>query len=402
MKNQTECPTNSYRYHSGTMRNIDRSKKSKLKQSNLKGGIHSVKSNEKIIIGRKLLPEMQCNNVPCQKKNKNYQNSEIVQQKSFQSNENNLMETRINDFSHRSNVSVKSDSSKEGIIKCKSKMISSRIVLENLTPNESQQDVTGITKVVLSKGQKILLTKQIAALQRKSRTTTPVNSEKPKISLTLSEIKRKIRSIRFPLVILAKDQLSSEIRVENYDPPQFAGLDEHIWPFMRFWRGNSDENLQNSSNKKTNYYSNLNSEPLNTNEHYNNEKDQNINLPIKKKETSLRIKSIHKIKNRMMQFMHKKNYLDNEVCYNNNNGQTVDIGVNTVNNLISLKRYSTELRKDTEITKKNSTSITYAKTKGKWASDFIENVIQKIKNGVYYSYDDKAENREPCKSKLFF
>lgn len=387
------------------MRNIDRSKKSKSKQSNLKGGIHSVKSNDKIIIGRKLLPEMQCNNVPCQNKNKNYQNSKIVHQKSFESNKNNLMETslsnnvninqnQINDFSNRSNVSVKSDSSKEGIIKCKSKMISSRIVLENLTPNESQQDVTGITKVVLSKGQKILLTKQIAALQRKSRTTTPVSSEKPKISLTLSEIKRKIRSIRFPLVILAKDQLSSAIRVENYDPPQFAGLDEHIWPFMRLWSGKSDENLENSSNNKINYYSNLTSEALNTNE------DQNINLLINKKEKSLiKVKSIHKIKNRMMQFVHKKTCVDNEVCYNINNGQTVDIGVNTVNNLISLKRYSTESRKDTEITKKNSTSISYAKTKRKWASDFIENVIQKIKNGVYYSYDDKAENREPCKSK---
>lgn len=56
--------------------------------------------------------------------------------------------------------------------------------------------------------------------------------------LTRAEIKRRLSYLRFPLVVLGKDQISSSMEVFDYDPPQFDGLDKHIWPFMAEWTRN--------------------------------------------------------------------------------------------------------------------------------------------------------------------
>ncbi|CAH2087487.1 unnamed protein product [Euphydryas editha] len=392
LETRVDKPTTPYKYHESmkSIQNIDRSMKSKSKQNHIR--VHSVTSNNKNLNSKKLLPQGQ--SIPHQNINKKHNNNKTIYLNNFETiqdnlieknpnDDNNMNQNKINELDIRSNVSEKSDSSKEGIKKRKSKIISSKNLLEKLTPNESQQHVAGITKVVLSKGQNILLTKQIAALQRKPRVTTPVNSENPKVSLTLSEIKRKLRSIKFPLVILGKDQLSSEITVENYDPPQFAGLDEHIWPFMRLWCGESYHNLFDNINNTANY--NLNC----------NLSDKTSSSPFDDKEKPItQIKPMRRIKNRMMQFMHKKSFIGTEVNYRQKQVNKVDIGVNTVNNMSSLKQEYTILKKDKKMPNKYSSNISYAKTKGKWASDFIENVIRKIKTGIYYSQDDKEENKE--------
>lgn len=102
----------------------------------------------------------------------------------------------------------------------------------------------GITKVVLSKDQH-----RTNLQNRKPRlfTTIPRTTITPKP--TQADIKRRIANIKFPLVILDKEQVSSTIQViDFYDHPQFSGLDKHIWPFMLEW---NDEFSRTAKNVKT-------------------------------------------------------------------------------------------------------------------------------------------------------
>ncbi|XP_063382976.1 uncharacterized protein LOC134669385 [Cydia fagiglandana] len=56
----------------------------------------------------------------------------------------------------------------------------------------------------------------------------------PMHPLTRTAIRTILAKIKFPLVILGKDQVSGTFEVEHYDN-QFRGLDEHVWPFMVDW-----------------------------------------------------------------------------------------------------------------------------------------------------------------------
>ncbi|XP_063627077.1 uncharacterized protein LOC134798642 isoform X2 [Cydia splendana] len=56
----------------------------------------------------------------------------------------------------------------------------------------------------------------------------------PMHPLTRTAIRRIVAKIKFPLVILEKDQVSGTFEVEHHDN-QFRGLDEHVWPFMVDW-----------------------------------------------------------------------------------------------------------------------------------------------------------------------
>lgn len=293
--------------------------------------------------------------------------------------------------------------------------------------SEEHQDVTGITKVVLSKGQKILLTKQLDAVKRKPRLTTtlPNNSIMPK--LTQTEIKRRLSCMRFPLVILGKDQVSSSFKVETYDPPQFEGLNEHIWPFMKNWfQKNTFDFFDNdikesfSTNNCNNIKCNTNKFSIDNNNNSNNRKDINTSLREKMIDPSMaistkvntssvkepvirKIKPMSKVKNKMMNFIHKKsdskidakiNSINTYSITNSHDASStaVNIGTNTQNSLIMAKQSNTILKKDE---RNNRTSFKgYQWAKRKWASDFIDNVIKKIKSGVYFYQEEESQKRK--------
>ncbi|XP_047532721.1 uncharacterized protein LOC125067871 isoform X2 [Vanessa atalanta] len=421
---------------SGKSQNTSKSKKSKPKQSRIKVN-NSEKSSEHVSHSKVLRPiTIQRNDVLLKGRDKKHQSNEIVFQNDIENNKNNFIEINLNnelnmtqinqcnDLDNYCNLSEKSESSKEDIIEI-------NIANKKIYDDESKQHVTGITKVVFSKGQNVLLTKQSTLSKqdvlKKSHlsSSAPVNSINPTVnqsSIKLSEIKRKLNSIRFPLVILGKDQLSSTITVENYDPPQFAGLDEHIWPFMRKWYTIDGPNFDDDINSNVNYkYQSLNRNNATTNTcGINNSKksscskveDKRNTLPSDRNDTSLKKpheKPMHRIKNRMMQFIHKKTIPEHEI-YNTKytdqksgrhikvSSRRVDVGTNTVNNFVFSKQPYLLPKNDLQISKNVSpltTSINNnVKIKSKWASDFIENVIRKIRNGVYYYQEEKDKFRE--------
>lgn len=79
-------------------------------------------------------------------------------------------------------------------------------------------------------------------LRQKSRQVALV----PK--LTRAEIKRRLTHLKFPLVVLGKDEISSSMEIFDYDPPQFDGLDKHIWPFMVDWYNNGTDLIDKVTN----------------------------------------------------------------------------------------------------------------------------------------------------------
>ncbi|XP_064073034.1 uncharacterized protein LOC113398725 isoform X2 [Vanessa tameamea] len=420
----------------GKTQNTSKSKKSKPKQSRIKMN-NSEKSSEHFSHNKLLRPiTIQRNDVTLKGRDKKHQSNEIVFQNDIENNKNNFIEINLNnelnmtqinqcnDLDNYCNLSEKSESSKENIIEI-------NIANKKIYDDESKQHVTGITKVVFSKGQNVLLTKQSTVSKqdvlKKSHlsSSAPVNSINPTVnqnSTKLSEIKRKLNSIRFPLVILGKDQLSSTITVENYDPPQFAGLDEHIWPFMRKWYAIDGPNLDDDIISNVNYkYQSLNRDNATTNTCVINNsnksscskvEDKRNALPCDRNDTSLKKpheKPMHRIKNRMMQFIHKKTIPEHEI-YNTKytdqkpgrhikvSSRRVDVGTNTVNNLVLSKQPYLLTKNDLQICK-NVTPLTTSinnnvKIKSKWASDFIESVIRKIRNGVYYYQEEKDKFKE--------
>nr|XP_026493398.1 uncharacterized protein PFB0315w-like [Vanessa tameamea] len=423
----------------GKTQNTSKSKKSKPKQSRIKMN-NSEKSSEHFSHNKLLRPiTIQRNDVTLKGRDKKHQSNEIVFQNDIENNKNNFIEINLNnelnmtqinqcnDLDNYCNLSEKSESSKEDIIEI-------NIANKKIYDDESKQHVTGITKVVFSKGQNVLLTKQSTVSKqdvlKKSHlsSSAPVNSINPTVnqsSTKLSEIKRKLNSIRFPLVILGKDQLSSTITVENYDPPQFAGLGEHIWPFMRKWYAIDGPNLDDDIISNVNYkYQSLNRNNATTNTCVINNsnksscskvEDKRNALPCDRNDTSLKKpheKPMHRIKNRMMQFIHKKTIPEHEI-YNTKytdqkpgrhikvSSRRVDVGTNTVNNLVLSKQPYLLTKNDLQICK-NVTPLTTSinnnvKIKSKWASDFIESVIRKIRNGVYYYQEEKDKFKEYTK-----
>lgn len=78
---------------------------------------------------------------------------------------------------------------------------------------------------------------KVTMLKQKSRQVTVM----PK--LTRAEIKKRLNHLKFPIVVLGKDQVSSPMEIFDYNPPQFDGLDSHIWPFMVEWTKKNTEGL---------------------------------------------------------------------------------------------------------------------------------------------------------------
>ncbi|XP_039758758.1 uncharacterized protein LOC120632809 isoform X2 [Pararge aegeria] len=321
------------------------------------------------------------------------------------------------DFNH---LYGNSDSSKGDIIKRLSgatPLLDDQSKANKLSTCVSKGQIHGITKVVLSKGQDIVLTKKVNLPKRKLRLVTTMPSAVLYPKLTQADIKRRLANIKFPLVILSKDQLTSTpFQVPaNHEPPHLAGLNEHIWPFMQSWQKRV---IANPSTKYSGNYAEKTTqgikgdcigEKMKLNNGTNSlafrarntvhpiplDNVKNINIKAPK------IKPMRQLKERMLQFLHKrysfvgdnKKYLPQETTnrkehFSNN---LADVGTNTkINFIVSKDRDKIICKKEEKMLNYTSSQMKQPWAKGRWASEFIDNVIKKIKNGVYYNQDEKG------------
>lgn len=282
----------------------------------------------------------------------------------------------------------------------------------------SQVPIIGITRVVLSKGENILSTEKLNSPPK--RNLMPSAASHPK--LTVTDIRRRLANIKFPLVILGKDQLTSApFPVTNYAPPHFAALNEHIWPFMQNWQKSDDKTISNS-NKRLNpvlkttqgmkgscVLENNNGSGTNNNVKKSIAiRNKNIAQPDLITDTRNDIKPpktkpIRQFRERMLRFLHKNPSSDgddNKKCSTQEFPKRKDIcnhanvATNTQRTLTVAKdRDEIMSKKEDKMLKCSSSNTNHACAKGRWASDFIENVIKKIRSGIYYNQDEKESSR---------
>lgn len=264
--------------------------------------------------------------------------------------------------------------------------------------------------------------------------------------LTKTEIKRRIATMKFPVVILGKEQINPFIEVPNYDHPQFDGLDKQIWPFMVGWDQNNqftnEENIvakRNVEMKDNNIllsrkYNNLpdsnlnklrkihNEVALNKRPNFKAKKQINSELITIKNKTELqremvepdinnkiqqfrKQESITNIKEKMLNLLYKK-LSDKKIVDDDDYNmpkeytkqprlrspiQKVDASASTEIQTKAIaiaskpKINGSPVRNQNKKSPRNGIRRGHPWAKAKWASDFIENVIKKIKNGVYYN-----------------
>ena len=266
---------------------------------------------------------------------------------------------------------------------------------------EDPQDMTGITKVVLSKGQKA---KQLEDAKRKTRlvTTLPTNCIIPR--LTQAEIKRRLSCIKFPLVILGKDQVSSTIKVENYSPPQFEGLNEHIWPFMKDWY---TKDVCDDVKHKTVIIKDTKCSVGNKQKKYVNMnvlfREKKVEMPQVLTEEKERKKGKMAISlgEPAVRKAKQMTSLKKSISTTNRDFTKFRIGESNVsnvqNNVNITKPSKTFLNNDNR--KKPLYDTSYQWTKRKRASEIIENVMKKLNAGVYSS--GVSEEEVKCSGMYF-
>uniref|UniRef100_A0A1E1WRK7 Uncharacterized protein n=1 Tax=Pectinophora gossypiella TaxID=13191 RepID=A0A1E1WRK7_PECGO len=304
---------------------------------------------------------------------------------------------------------------------------------EDSSPERSSK---GITRMVFNQDTNAFQ-KRGDLQKRKPRLVTTMPSAATMPKMTAAEIKRRIAQIKFPLMILGRDELSSSIEVSG-EIPQFNGLDEHIWPFMVDWTKTSNEqqkdrmysnngqqakrsmpvvasNLRKVNNdvamvklkdKKVTYCDTLTKKKVDS-----KRPDENV-TPIT---TPRKTKPMRQFKDKMLKLLYKKPSVhDMEQCtepinveeqISNENNNSPRIAVNAENNIMT----TVNVNVDSKVLPQRPENILLTLTKGindiksshnlmgprhpwaraKWASDFIDNVMRKIKSGAYYSYEGK-------------
>ncbi|CAH4022356.1 unnamed protein product [Pieris brassicae] len=279
--------------------------------------------------------------------------------------------------------------------------------------SERQEQLNGITRVVLSKGLELHDSKNDCkpreARKCQSMSTSP-NGRRTQI--TTAEIRKKIASLKYPIIVTGKENLSSYTQVIDYKPPQFLGLDKHIWPFMIKWLPESQKATISIERKappeiaRTNKLrtevegfrdsrKNSASCKLHNNDKLKKNKNQLSSQPISEKEKPMRI-----FKDKMLNFMYSNKYsiMQNaKSCGINDNAVKVkhdsfNIETQTPSsNIFAKKDKYASPAVDTDLPNINrlKSKSKHSWSKAKWASDFIENVIRKVKCGVYYGQESK-------------
>ncbi|KAJ8714579.1 hypothetical protein PYW07_002804 [Mythimna separata] len=291
-------------------------------------------------------------------------------------------------------------------------------------PNKMNEQVSRNGKsnniAVLNKEHKSTanINKRLNPQQRKPRLLTTMPSSSLLTKLTQTEIKRKLANMSFPIVVLGKDEVSSSVKVIDYDPPQFNGLDNHIWPFMLEWSAIARKDTKQDKNMQTRICeSNLldsNSESrsrtVNTEEgtfmqdSLKDKKQVNDDSIINKRrpkvtptvypeikdkslECTKKQKPIVQLKDKMLNFLYKRSS-------NRENDENDESKPITLDKNFPTAENNNPALTDKHIKKvlspgKKTRLYKHPWAKAKWASDFIDNVMKKVRRGVYYTQDRK-------------
>lgn len=248
--------------------------------------------------------------------------------------------------------------------------------------------------------------------------------------LTKAEIRRRLCQLKYPLVVLGKDQICSFVEISDYDPPQFDGLDKHIWPFMTEWTKNGL--IEQGTNNLSKMSLEVHKKPNNTREQSGNKKSENKRFPQQGENTTQQLtpkkpKPIRHFKDKMLRFLYKNSSTSDaegnketkyaktekiDACTEPIFEVLVDPGKQK-ENLNSMEKkqglfilpYPKKPKEIFNSIDKQSKNIFVPKRqrpypgKVEYANgtksdhwDFINNIIKKIKNGVYYTEDEKKSS----------
>lgn len=270
-----------------------------------------------------------------------------------------------------------------------------------------------------------------AVLTQKSRQATIV----PK--LTRAEIKRRLNNFKFPLVVLGKDQVSSSMEVFDYDPPQFDGLDKHIWPFMAEWTRSSTDLIDQVTNNLRKVNLEVHKKQNNTCvPSAGNKKSEKRFLQQGERDTACQLttkksKPMRHLRDKMLKFLYKNPSPSNaeqdrevkcakaekvDACTEPiiealaepdkrkeiiNSLEKKPNGIYILSDSKKSKDIINILEKQTKNIFKTNRQKTYPGKAGcmkgsrsdHW--NFVDNIIKKIKSGVYYTDDEKNFSTKP-------
>ncbi|KAL4717116.1 hypothetical protein ACJJTC_017003 [Scirpophaga incertulas] len=248
----------------------------------------------------------------------------------------------------------------------------------------------------------------------------PSSAVMPK--LKQSEIKRRIANLKFPIVILGKDQLGANtIQIMNSEPSQFDGLDKHIWPFMLEWYPQTSNKMsvkqagRISQKHKHNVVKSINTQTLTLRQNQKSDKLFITHCHKDNENNSMEYNSQRKIKELKMKSEHKNRgtnrLINRSAPININNKFSLKCKhehKHTLYTSTTAKLTNTVRKIDTCVDKfeenkylvahklsstadnlqENGYSSRYCK---KWSrrdlyplSNIIEAILRKVNNGVYY------------------
>lgn len=287
----------------------------------------------------------------------------------------------------------------------------------NHTNNLSKinQDQSPLSKSLLDEENPNTLVDTIESLQylekhRKSRLITTMPSTT--IKLTKFDIRRKLLQLKFPITILEKNELSSTIKLEDYEALQFKGLEDYIWPFMVDWTKKVKNQVKRKNNIKNN-----SSVQTRLNNNNNNIRNNYIHKKIHKldfKTANNRIKHPNNVpkeqydkcridlktetltKDKILNILYKKSttavvpkFCDNNIHYKKRKrfeesdkiiyGNKTDL--NTDINLSGNNLYAPYKQLPNKTMKPNIKDISNS-------IKHIDDILVKIQNGVYYNISD--------------
>ncbi|XP_012548790.3 uncharacterized protein LOC101737693 [Bombyx mori] len=238
-----------------------------------------------------------------------------------------------------------------------------------------------------------------------SDTTEEKNDRSSKIMIeksTLTDVK-DITYIKYPLVIIGVHLFTSANCVSNGDPPKVTWInndnyidEEKMQQLIVKMHSVAVKNGRTMDKQK----------PTQKKKSANNT-SENKHLTNSKPKETMKHNPIRQFRDSILQFLHKKSSVQS--CRDDNktscNGTTCTTKSNA-NNINVAKLESNEQSqqshtKDIAVKEQSSNVHNFVlrpslarnpRTKGKWANDFVENVIKKIKNGIYYTRDLKDVN----------
>ncbi|CAH0674574.1 unnamed protein product [Chilo suppressalis] len=311
-------------------------------------------------------------------------------------------------------------------------------VLQNL-------HVNGITKVILCKGRNAMTPIQKEEQKRKPRlsTTIPRNEQ---LNTTRNkapneehqkykglELKEQIKPYSQKQKCYSDKKMGSTENVENpkispknkYDVETKLNLNTYSEERKGLTKYKFDIPVENKvhqsrtnqiSENKTDYYkrSNVNDNGAMTNK--GESKHPVSSLEINKfKGKAKHSKPVQQLRDTVLKLLYKKvslKSLDEKVPENSNNRTNAPLSVDQVKSHVKTNDIDTSTQtfvkpshatprglpkafsyKELHQTNKVLSNTRNTWTKGKWASEFIENVIRKIRNGIYYNQENICQNK---------